>query len=349
MSARILHQANDQGGFSYVEVMLVSALILVLAYTGAQVLSTTNRATSNTDRRLAANSVAGIIAEALRYETSCTDALGPASGVPLQFNGSVPAQRHIALRIKNIQAGGDMTGEIIHGSVTGSPTGGSTDLPAARLRFIELKLTDALDLDPTPDDDPLVKQVLYSVRMSVTDFNNEQSIREKIMGSVILNIDTSGASWPVTNCLAPTVETLKPVCEGMGCVYDAAQMPPCRCLAALAVCSTPGYFPIAFKNGVPDCRPLGGDTCPGTSFLVGVGIERNICAPVPLNSGSGAPLGSGSGAGPTCAAVGDTTGSGPLCSWVGVSAPTPSALCCSGNARVFCPALNETSTIVCSP
>jgi hypothetical protein len=299
MLARILRQAKNQGGFSYVEVMLVSGLILVLAYTGAQVLNTTNRATGSTDRRLAANAVAGKIAEALRYEASCTDALGPASGVPLQLNGSVPAERNIALHVKNIQAGPDMTSEYIKGEVleSAAPPSSSTDLPAARIRLKELKLTDAVDLDPTPDDNPAEKQVLYSVRMSITDLNGENGIKQKIIGSVILNVNTTGASWPVVSCVAPTVETLKPVCEGMGCIYDAAQTPPCRCIASVAVCATPGYFPVAFKNGIPDCRPLGGDTCPGTTFLVGVGIERNICSPVPLDSGSASPISSGSGSG----------------------------------------------------
>jgi type II secretory pathway pseudopilin PulG len=274
---KYFRQLRNERGFTYVEAMLVSGLILILAYTGAQVLNTTSRATMSTDRRLAANAVAGKIAEALRYERTCTDALGPASGVPIQFNGTIPAERDVALHIKNIQAGPELNKEIIQGSNVTNPVGGSSaDLPIARIRLNELKLTDAVDLDPNPDDDPATKQVLYSVRMSITDLNGENALKEKIVGSVILNVDTSGASWPVTSCVAPTVATLKPVCEGMGCTYDDAQMPPCRCLASVAVCATPGYFPVAFKSGVPDCRPLGGDTCPGTTFLVGVGIERNI-------------------------------------------------------------------------
>jgi hypothetical protein len=75
----------------------------------------------------------------------------------------------------------------------------------------------------------------------------------------------------------------------MGCTYDDTNAQPCTCLRTQQVCSLPGYDPVAIKNGVSDCRPLGGDCADPPTYLAGIAIEKAICRPAPTPAGTPLP------------------------------------------------------------
>ena len=171
----------------------------------------------------------------------------------------------------------------------------------------------------------------------------------RLIGQVSFSLNNG--SNALTACRsAPSAQSM---CEQMQCVYNTQAAPGaqrCTCGFPDLQCSggsyIKGYNP-ATQSAV--CQPVGLNCAvtkgPGF-FFAGIDSAGNpVCLAVEGGYGNPAVLNS-----PTCLAGGESVGAGQMCNAgdPGISAPVPQSECCSGYAKVYCPAPNETADIRCS-
>ena len=308
-------------GFNTLEMMVGLAILAVVILAGASLAQVANKSTQYADRKQELQSLSQMIIERLKNGPSCISALQGQSIAGTNTNGKGNAYgnsgkslrtagdtRQFAMYLPGIRAGSAMNIDYI------DPTASQADrqiLPR-RLEIKELGFGDGILLTTVPNEKYLVNIYLQA------DEIGGMSFKRQLIGSTTITVD---AADKITACEAMPADAMKTVCEsdtGMGCVWDPNTQPNCRCLRSQILCAAPGYYPVSFESGVPNCRPLGGKTCAAGEYLVGVGIDEVICAPAPTTCPTGT---STAGAGNAvqglirckCANLGETYYSGSGC------------------------------------
>ena len=260
-------------GFTLVEILFAVSILLILALASASLAKLSSDSNRYADRKNAQSSLAQLTIENLRHANSCDRAMGPASGLSLTVDDTLIRQSGatggwpLTVRIAGLNSGPSMTGDTMSNTMI---------LPLKRLRVDELKLADAIEIELTATE----RTYLTSVYLTTSDVGG---ISHKPILVGTLTLKTSLATGAVIGCETTTSASIKNTCEDIGCTYNAALTPACRCSRTQVVCAAPGYMPVAFSaDGLPDCRPIGGDVqCPPGEWLIGVGIDWHKCGPAP--------------------------------------------------------------------
>lgn len=267
-------------GFSLTETLLAILLLSISVLVVASLTQLSQNSGKYSETKNQQEQLGATIFQHLQYDNSCRNAIGSASGLNLQISPTLFASKlnqpfdpananggwEFSMNIPGIGSGPAMNGNTID-------SGANNLLMARRLQINRLRLADAVTYTEAG-----ITKYVATVYLQVSEING-MPMRPQMLGSIL--IETNGAN-DITTCSATNSEALQNVCTDMGCVYNAAQSPPCRCIRTTRICTAPGYYPVAFKSGVADCRPLGGEDCanPG-SYLTGVGIEKSICSDAP--------------------------------------------------------------------
>ena len=272
-------------GFTLIETMFAVAILLVLALASASLAKLASDGNRYADRKNAQSALAQLTIENLRHANSCDKAIGPGSGLGLTIDDTLIRQPGstggwpLTVKIAGLNSGPSMTGDTMSNT---------TILPLKRLRVEELKLAEAVELETTATD----RTYLAAIFLRTADVGGI-SHKPILVGTVTLK--TELATGAVISCETSKSASIKNTCEDIGCTYNAALTPACRCSRTRVVCAAPGYMPVAFTaDGLPDCRPIGGDVqCPPGEFLIGVGIDWHKCGPAPTTVAGATPAPAG--------------------------------------------------------
>lgn len=305
------HSILTNHGLSLIEAIVASGLLAMIAIAGTSLSQISTNSSKYSDQKNEFESLSSLIRERLKYEITCRQSIGDTSGLNLKIDNSVFSDQlsttfdpstpdngwNISMKIPGIQSGQELIGDTISKDTT---------IPGRKMKIDLLRLTDGSRYVNAAGE--LVYTAMLYLGASQI---NGMKYQPHLITSVNMTVDGSG---DIVKCSSSSEPSLSQVCEEMGCKFDPSATPPCQCITTQVICATPGYYPTAFKNGLPDCRPLGGKDCEGDTFLVGIGIERSICAPTPSK--------------PTCSPVGsyyywnsipsfDTSVFPPILTWKG--------------------------------
>lgn len=285
--------ALSQFGFNTIELLVGVAILAIVALAGATLLQVANQATNYPQRKQELQSLGSFIMQNFANEKTCTLALsgnnllnpnsnGKANGVARGRNRIDQTGRVIYINnMANLQAGPAMD------ATTVDPTG-----PVAQRQFLTRRLQlDYLDLENAvtlgPDGNGNT-DYLAGVYLEASEIGSGFAFKPVFLGSLVLKASAAG---DVVSCQSMPSDAIKAACQsstGLGCQYDPNSTPSCRCIRSQRLCTAPGYYPVGFTNGEPDCRPLGGGVCSNANeYLVGIELEKTICAPVPTTCPTG--------------------------------------------------------------
>lgn len=355
-------------GMTVVEILVAMAIMGILAAMGATLTKMSVDATRFSDQKNELDSLAELIAEKLKFETTCRGTIGPTSGLNLQITSSVyddnlsrsfnPTDANggweIPMVLPGIGAGTTMDQDVLNNSTNSLIMG-------RRLKIDNIRLADGVRYTVGTN-----THYVASVYLSASDINGFK-YKPVMISTVNISVD---ASSNIVTCSTAQSANPAEVCTSMGCNWNAGATPPCNCASEMSPCPQIGFYPVAYRNGIPDCRPLGGDDCSGSAYLVGIGIERTYCSDVPLTVlTTSTTVGAGPttttttapptttttvGAGPTSTTVTTTTSTSttmttlpnsPGCSWVSeiTSGQDPPNQCtlCSGGPTSSCIEVTE--------
>lgn len=308
--------------------MVAVVILLVLALASASLAKLASDGNRYADRKNAQSALAQLTVENLRHANSCDKAIGPGSGLGLTVDDTLIRQPGttggwpLTVKIAGLNSGPSMTGDTMSNA---------TILPLKRLRVEELKLAEAVELETTATD----RTYLAAIFLRTADVGGI-SHKPILVGTVTLK--TELATGAVISCETSKSASIKNTCEDIGCTYNAALTPACRCSRTQVVCAAPGYMPVAFTaDGLPDCRPIGGDVqCPPGEFLIGVGIDWHKCGPAPTTVAAGPPPPPPPPSTPPVASGSWKNDGG--CSAPALAVPNPN-LYCNGTCTIFLAAL----------
>lgn len=246
-------------GFSMVEVLVGMGLLSALALGSLSLTNLFQSSTNHADHSQQILALTSKIRKNLENTGLCRAAIGPES---LYNQGTLNlSEPEVQMRLPNIKSGPAMGQDFIaKGQV----------VLADRLKIDSLRLKNLLNFSGT--------RYVAQVELRTSNLQGKRQ-RRKIVSTVLIDITGTSPTASISNCWALEPGIAKNNCEAMGCTWDASQPRPCACLSKNGICPI-GELPVAFKQGLPDCRPIGGKPCASTEYLVGVGIEKTICAPV---------------------------------------------------------------------
>lgn len=269
-----LRNINRPTGFTITELIVVVAILSIVCVVGAAIAVNSQRASSYADRKNESVALGRQIIENLRFDSSCTQALGYPSvtqaGNP-DTEMITPAGWEIKVKLEGIKSGTGMSGTEI-GSVAPNNL-----ILGKRLAVKSLKLADGILLDSTAG----IDRYLATVYLQTSEIGGITH-RAQMLGTLTLRLN---ASNQIQNCQSITTDAFVNACTDMGCTYNGALTPPCRCKRSQVVCSAPGFYATSFNaEGVPVCEPAGGGICPTGEYLAGFGIDEIQCTKAPTTT-----------------------------------------------------------------
>lgn len=244
---------------SFIEVLIAVAMIGLLVLATGSVTQFLSKSTEYGERTNSILALSNLIRENIKYTNLCDMAIGPAS--TYNQNTFDPATGDIRIAIPNIQSGPNMNMNYVGRGIVVLPMRVQVD----RLRLKDLTNTSG-------------NLYLAQVYLTASEIGGIQH-KEVPVASVYLNIDGVAPNMSIQECYGTESGISRSVCENMGCAWNTANNPACQCVTPNGICPL-GEVPIAVKNGIPDCRPLGGAPCPPGEYLVGVSVGTTICAPI---------------------------------------------------------------------
>jgi prepilin-type N-terminal cleavage/methylation domain-containing protein len=263
----MLHKASynyllkplESRGFSLAEVLVSMALLSLVTLASMSANQILLQSTSYGESSQGLLSLASSLRMHSSYTDLCTAALGSISSYNQnKFNAANPEVR---MRLQNINAGLSMNENWL---------GQGQIVPALRLRINSLKL----------DNLRLVSGNKYIAELTMAASQlNGVSYKPIRVSSVQIEINGTSPNASIVKCLGLESGINESSCMSMGCSWNASQPTKCDCDPPTGLCPA-GELPISIKQGVVDCRPLGGKPCGANQYLIGVSIEKSICAPV---------------------------------------------------------------------
>lgn len=296
---------ENSKGFSLVEILVSIGLISVLALATVGGMKLLTQSTDYGDKSQGLISLASQIRERTKYSNLCDSTIGTAS--TYNQNNIDLANPEIRVRIPNINAGVSQTDDFVSSGQI---------IAHHRLRVDSLTLANVTNVSGT--------RYVGQVMMTASAIDGI-AFKPVYVSTVQVEIEGTSPNMSITKCVGVESVVTKTVCETMGCSWDAsAASQNCKCLQANGLCPL-GELPIAVKMGMPDCRPIGGMPCGANEYLVGLGIEKSICAPATDSSAAIPPPAGPPAAGPP--AAGPPAATPPLAGPTPTPTPTPEILC----------------------
>ncbi len=280
---RRTHMTSVQSGFSLIEVMMGVALLSVVILASASVTRWSSDVALSASRKAQADAIDKLVSSTLSFDNTCLGAIGGPSPT-VQDSSSLAT--HIAqsgsaalgsngwefqIYLNGINSGPAMSGSVI-GSVAAAPS--NYQILPVRLQVDSLRLADATLLSTGATD-----KYVANLYMKLTEIGGI-ALQDRLLGSLVLVADHS--TGVIQSCKSSSAPDFSAACDGMGCTYNGAAAVPCQCPRNQVICAAPGYYAVGFTaDGIPDCRPAGGSSCPAGEYLAGFGIDYVECVKDP--------------------------------------------------------------------
>jgi hypothetical protein len=282
-------------GYSTIELLISLGLLVAVSLSAATLTQIANRSSSYADSKLEAQALGNLFIEHLKNASSCGNALGSGSGLSNRaFGGNGDIRNtyntgaHVQLRIPRLQAGPSMSSDTINPD---APNAEDRQILARKMQVNGIRLAEGLQVDADASSFTFMANVYLDAQPL-----DGMSLRPQHIGTVNVVTDTAGT---ITSCQSQAPTVASEICSQMGCTFDAAQTPPCRCTVSFQYCFPISRYPIRFEGGRPHCEPLGsGEPCPANQYLTAVGIGHQVCAPAPSTCPAGTSTSGAGGAVP---------------------------------------------------
>jgi prepilin-type N-terminal cleavage/methylation domain-containing protein len=283
-------QPETSAGFSLIEVMMGVALLSLVILASAAMTGWSSQVAASASRKAQAEAIGKLVSSTLSFDNSCAGAIGAASptvqnsgllATRIQQSGAAPAGSNgweFQIYLNGINSGAAMTGTVI-GSAAVAPD--NYQILPVRLQVDSLRLADATLLNSGVTD-----KYVANIYMKLSEVGGV-SFKGEMLGSLVLISDH--ATGVIQSCKSASAPDFSAACTGMGCTYNSAAAVPCQCPRNQVICAAPGYYAVGFTaDGLPDCRPAGGSSCPTGEYLAGFGIDYVECVKDP-NGGTPTP------------------------------------------------------------
>jgi type II secretory pathway pseudopilin PulG len=271
------------GGFSFAELLIGTAIMSIAMLGVLSVVDQVGAQEKALKMRRNINALTSQLEARTMFSATCGETIRSA-GDPnqrLQIDPAAVASGtqnfDIGARIPNIRG--------VSGSDFISSDASANNLDLYNLRVREVRVNDVQDISGLPLGDPGLRTFLgvlevgFDTSVSAASFLGNRSYRNVTVGPVFLVTDPNAGN-EIVNCYsASKSETPKELCETLDGTWSSDT---CRLPIEPLTCPL-GFFPTVVKDGAVRCDRLGtAQGCPPGYGVVAMGLEQQVCAPLPI-------------------------------------------------------------------
>lgn len=259
---------SKKNGYTLVEVTIVTGILALSILAWAEMANRLSRSAQQPDAQLSRDSVASMIRETLKFQTTCNTALigGGKNASGFEPGSILRGISEVQMLIPGIYNDGTPNDDVI-----------ARNSRVQKIVITSLHLANAINVGPS--------KYFAQVRMESQVAATRAQLRPVDVGAFYFTTVGGNALLSCDN----TSTDPTPLCVEMGCTWNPAATPACQCQPIDLSCPPQQYLTgvaagvdaLGNPTSNPICTPLGNGPCQPGYYLRGISIGVSDCAPLP--------------------------------------------------------------------